>query len=352
MKKKLGILFMLAAMITLIATIIFGPKYQEAQLKLIQGENELTKTTSLQTNGSTEEQELGFFHKIKNGDPYKMLVIGNGEWAPYLSDSIKEKYKASANIDLLHTSKPDVFQSWIEYSRSEEKANDLIILALRENESNGLKVNEYAAFYESLLREILGNNEQAEVIVVVNNVMEDDYAKKLQELARYYNVSYVDTRIAFEQSVDQLTIDGSQPNEEGHILYAKQMFDLIRSNVFYNKAITREEKEHLFKDSTKFTKMNVISTITMVENIASLGFTGSLVAVTFATGASKGVADIYLDGQYIQSFDTYSENDGETTLLLNSSLADGDHALTVQPSILTNENAIGAELEVLEVITN
>jgi hypothetical protein len=345
--------------------MIAGPKYQDQKLEKVLAENGITEIVP----AIEPIKDPTLSQKLRAGEDISVLIVGDSiakgegasesstKWFHRLTGSIEDLYGSKATIDTLTEENADVFKGWHTYSQAQEKSYDLILVVYGQEEvTEWDNPNEFAYFYEGLLRKIMMDNPKAEIMAVVENALDNKRANMIKQLADHYNLSYADTRLAFDQSsleLEDLTMDGILPNDAGYALYSDQIFRMIRTFTYGNKMNDHQVDAFLFEQAETLENVVVNSNIELINGEVSLNFSGSLLALSFQAGESFGIADVYLDGKYIQSIDTYSEQSGdEKTVLISASLAEGTHALTIQPSILTNENATGTELELLNMITN
>jgi hypothetical protein len=360
LKQKAGIFFITLFVIGLAVVLVLGPKYHKEKLQTI-----LTNSSLVEANEEELPEHPNFYQKLKFGQPIHMLIIGEelarGEgvtneeqkWYSLFSSSITELYESEVQIDFFSKDDLDIFQTKVNYQLEQKDAYDLIFLMLEEDEE--AKINEqFPYLYESLVRKVVADYPKAEIITVIDHDMKEETAKYIREIASHYVISAVDAKQSINQSnmpIEELTTDGHLLNEKGNELFSGQLFNVIRTYAYGNKSINYAVKDHLYEESQRFDNLK-LTPLVLGENGVSLGFTGSLVGFTYETGRDHGIVDIYMDGEYLESFDTYAEEEQVRHYLIDGHLESEEHAITFQPSILENEKAEGNILEITQLITD
>ncbi|MRG84935.1 SGNH/GDSL hydrolase family protein [Salinibacillus xinjiangensis] len=360
MKRKLGIFLIITMLIALILIVFVGPKYQEIKLENLQTDRSLTASSS-----KTESSEdLGLYDKLKESKSIDILVMGNrykmdepdSLWIDRFKKSIHNQYDSETNVDFLTTEEDRVFRLLADYSNAELESYDLILLTIAPYGSNDEQGDQnFRLVFENLLRTVMSNNPNTEIIPVIEYGVDYEKVDQIQNLTQYYGLTYVDIKHVIESSKSSNSeyILEDQLNDEGHQLASDELFERIRAHMFQNKRNNHQVEEFLHSGAERFSSIQVISDGGQVDEPLSFNFTGEIIGLTFQMGSDHGIVDIYLDGEYLRSIDTYSsDGDSEKTFLLNSQLADSEHVITIQPSLLTNENAEGSERELVRVITN
>jgi hypothetical protein len=360
LKQKVGILFIIIFVIGIAIVLFLGPKYHEEQLKTT-----LANSSLVDTNEEELPDNPDFYQKLKFAQPIQMLVIGDeiasGEWITneeqkwhsLFSSSIAELYDSEVQIDFLSKTNKDIFQARVNYELERGDAYDLIVIMLGEDDDPRVH-EEFPYLYESLIRDIVVDYPKAEIITVIEHDMNEETANFIREIASHYVISVVDARQSLNQSnvaIEELTVDGHLLNEKGNELFSEQLFNVIRTYAYGNKTIKYDVKDHLYEKSQKYDNLE-LTPLVLGENGVSLGFTGSLVGFTYETGKDHGIVDIYVDGEYLESFDTYDEQEQVQHYLLENQLEGEEHAITFQPSIIENEKAEGTTLEITHLITD
>ena len=110
-------------------------------------------------------------------------------------------------------------------------------------------------FYENLITRFIKNNPKAAIFPIIESTIKKDngFTVDINELADYYGLDLIDTRVAFsqsEKSSSDLTNDGGGPNDSGYALYADEIYNVIISNLLKNKPVNYLDKSTLFSDTT------------------------------------------------------------------------------------------------------
>lgn len=360
-KTKLGMLCIFLFSIGIVIVLYFGPKHHEKELEAI-----LAASHFVENDERTEGQEMltdsHFYTKLKEKAPIEILVIGDHfassegatsddlSWYNLLALSIEEFFEVETNMNLFPSE--DIFQQYMEFKLGEHPPYDLVFLFYGNEKAEA--EGEFISIYEAFVKEIIAQHAKAEIISIASHEMDDGVVQSIKDIASFYGITFVDGKSFFttgEQGLETLTVDGVLLNDQGHQMYHDKLFNYIRTYSYGNKKIDYPEREEWVNEGAElFAKLQLLP-LNMVNDSISLNFSGRFVGVVYETGPDHGIFDVYLDGAYIDSIDAYDPN-VETTnyTIISHELQEGDHAFTIQESLLSNENALGNEIEVTGLI--
>ena len=302
-----------------------------------------------------------FYTKLKQKAQIEILVIGDHfassegatsddlSWYNLLALSIEEFFEVETNMNLFPTE--DIFQQYMEFKLGEHPPYDLVFLFYGNEKAEA--EGEFISIYEAFVKEIIAQHAKAEIISIASHEMDDGVVQSIKDIASFYGITFVDGKSFFttgEQGLES-TVDGVLLNDQGHQMYHDKLFNYIRTYSYGNKKIDYPDREEWVNEGAElFAKLQLLP-LNMVNDSISLNFSGRFVGVVYETGPDHGIFDVYLDGAYIDSIDAYDPN-VETTnyTIISHELQEGDHAFTIQESLLSNENALGNEIEVTGLI--
>lgn len=199
---------------------------------------------------SNDYMKQTFSEKINAGYSPNITVNGDsiggwveqGEWCTLLEEQIESEINKS--IEVTNISKPgnSTFAgivSWEMMETTERALSDLVILCYGQNDVDDAS---FAINYESLIRNTIAGNPNAEIIAVLES-SQRDYTNKINtiiELCDYYKIPYVDTIRAFNESgyaYEELSDDGIHPNAKGKEIYADAIYEVIQSKLLTKQHI-------------------------------------------------------------------------------------------------------------------
>ncbi len=325
-------------MLGLVVVLYVGPKHQEEKLTKILASSDREKVDFVIDDVDNPD----FYGKLVHNEPIDMLVVGDSlstsdednAWYTLLSNSLSDEYETEVNINV-QTTDAGLYNNWMDYLSEKQQAYDLIFFLQGDNDNR--TEEEYKHLYEAFLSELTSQHPKAEIMTVTESGMDEQQSSVIQELAAYYHVVLI----------DNVEVAG----DEDDAGLRDKMFNYIRTYVYGNKKVSYPEKEFLYEGTETYKNMNVLSLVDLEDPI-SLSFSGSLVGISYKTGPDHGFFDVYVDGAYVDSYDTYGEEEMVQHIIVSDTLDSGEHAITIQPSILTNEDSSGDELEFIGLITS
>lgn len=199
---------------------------------------------------TNDYMRMTFSEKLNCGYSSTILVNGDsiggetkdGEWCVKLIDLIEKDKNVNVKVNNISKAGNGSFAgivSWGTMSSVEQRLSDLVILCYGQNDTDDTS---FEINYEALIRNTIAGNPNAEIIAVLES-SQREYTSKIKsiiELCDYYGIPYVDTIKAFNNSgisYEELTEDGVHPNAVGKEIYARAIYDVIKTQFL--------EKKHL-----------------------------------------------------------------------------------------------------------
>jgi lysophospholipase L1-like esterase len=299
------------------------------------------------------------YEKINLKQPVHYLIIGDSigrgagaenkslRWFSQWETLMKEKFGTELTRYSIVQSGATAFEGIYKYNQEKKEITkaDLIVLIFGENDRKYMNANQFARFYEALIRQCKKDYPLAELMTVTESSLENEsFAKIINTLSRHYDTIHVDMRIPFKASntpVENLTVDSIHPNGAGYKLYAQSFLEAFNQALKSNKKIAYLNKRMQGKTDIKlreinkpseikgdFTKVN--GTYSTTEKNASLSyqFTGSVLGVKVLKGITGGEMDVYIDGKFIRRMSTWWPIPKERVLYVTSDLVSEEHKVT------------------------
>ena len=89
----------------------------------------------------------------------------------------------------------------------------------------------FAEGYETIVRKAKKFNKNSDIICIIEHDQADNEADAIIKICEHYELLYVDMRPHFEGKNAELTFEDGFPNEEGHKLYADEIFKVLKNAV-------------------------------------------------------------------------------------------------------------------------
>lgn len=203
-----------------------------------------------------EYKDLSFGQKVKRGYSVNVLINGDSissgneasDWPILVANQLKEEYELPI-VNISNLSLPGntsiAGYARIHSADLDNKGNcDLIILCYGQNDLE----DSFSTNYEALVRATISRYPNAQIVCILES-SQKAYTNKIEqikEICDSYKIPYVDTIAKFQEfsgDYGSLTYDGIHPNEQGNILYADAVLDVIRTEI-----VQKNKKPVLLKD--------------------------------------------------------------------------------------------------------
>lgn len=264
---------------------------------------------------TNDYMKMTFSEKLNHGYSSSILINGDsiggsvadGEWCTMLANLIKEETDGSVSVN--NISKPGNTSfagivSWELMNDTERNLSDLVILCYGQND---VEDDSFIINYEALIRNTIAENPNAEIIAILES-SQKKYTNKIKsiiKLCNYYDIPYVDTLKAFDESgysYEELSDDGIHPNSIGKEIYANAVYDVIenkflkKQNFWDFKGERPKNRKALNPESEKYSTCYYVSAEQMSRS-------GNEFSTTISNCSIIGLDMIYIDGDHnIQIF--------------------------------------------------
>jgi len=280
-------------------------------------------------------ENYNVYEKLKEGKNINVIIIGDGigasrgattessKWYNVFADNINKKYKSSVTTTMLNGENATVIRGWVELNRTDlSKKQDLAIICFGENDNGRITSNQFAMFYESLIRKLKKHNPNIDIIPIIESSIRKDntYTQVIKKLCGHYGFAYADAITAFKNSQEgygNLTDDGILPNDKGYSYYAKLLEECISKNLSENKKIENVEttlyqcnKLDNFnlntspKSNNGFDEKDIFSSSTVGSTLVFESYKDTLIAY-YTTDPKGGKIKVYVDNELVKEIDTY-----------------------------------------------
>lgn len=170
----------------------------------------------------------------------RMLIVGDSigigtgvsdlklKWYKFLPSFMEEKYDVKLDITNVSMGGNTSFAGYSRIMDLEEDCFDYVVICYGQNDS----LDDFSLYYESILRAVYWRYPESRIITILES-SQREYTEKMkiiQELSRHYNAQIVDTIAAFNNSgmlYEELTDDGTHPNDKGQQLYYEAVRDAL-----------------------------------------------------------------------------------------------------------------------------
>jgi lysophospholipase L1-like esterase len=183
-----------------------------------------------------------FYDKISTGEPINILIngdsIGGGtdssDWCMLLSEMLNNTYPSYTNVTNISMGGNSTYAGYCRINKTalaSTDSYDLIVFCYGQNDVDN---DEFPMLYESMIISAIKNYPNAQLVAVLES-SQREYTNKINEiieLCDYYNIPYIDTIKAFNESgyeYSELSNDGIHPNKKGNEIYAETIFDKLQA---------------------------------------------------------------------------------------------------------------------------
>lgn len=170
----------------------------------------------------------------------RMLIVGDSigigtgvsdlklKWYKFLPSFMEEKYDVKLDITNVSMGGNTSFAGYSRIMDLEEDSFDYVVICYGENDA----LDDFSLYYESILRAVYWRYPESRIITILESSQREytEKMKMIQELSRHYNALVVDTIAAFNNSgmlYEELTDDGTHPNDKGQQLYYEAVRDAL-----------------------------------------------------------------------------------------------------------------------------
>ena len=263
-----------------------------------------------------KEAEDSFYQKLVDGFDVNVLVVGdsiaeNGQgekgWCTLLLNNLRNTYGNSVSFTNVSMGGNASYAGYVRTMALNDDVNyDLAIICYGQNDgTEGFSTN-----YESIIRAIRSKYPNCSIISILES-SQRTYTERMttiQSICEHYSIPVADTIAAFNNSgkaYDDLTGDGTHPNEAGQEIYFETVKAVIDDNVaastgkmaeadVINADVHKFDNFVWYDASSDFVRVDD-TTFTISTNAS--GILG--IDYTYESGDNK--ADIYVDGELFES---------------------------------------------------
>lgn len=300
---------------------------------------------------------LNIYEKIKLKKDIHYLIIGDSigrgagvdrrhlTWFNQWEKRMRKNYGVAFTRHSIVQSGATAFEGLYLFNNDAKKDPvDLVFIIFGENDRKYMKANEFAYFYDSLIKQVKRTYPNAEMITITESCLWDEtFANEIKALSIRYGTNHIDMRLPFQHSnftTKQLTKDLVHPNGTGYQLYADAIYKTLKSNIDHYKkdqhqVISIPSPPLSFKEISQPDKMEggfiekdgEFSSNKQGSSI-SYSFTGNHLGVKVLVGKEQGYIDVWIDQKYIRTLSTNWPVQKHRVLYVDSHLPNGQHEVT------------------------
>ena len=256
------------------------------------------------------------YQKLMDGFNVNVLIVGDsiaekgqGEngWCTLLNNNLRETYNTRISFTNISMGGNTSYAGYVRTMAMNDNVDyDLAIICYGQNDS----INGFATNYESIIRAIRSKYPDCSIISILES-SQREYTEKMteiQSICEHYSIPVADTIAAFNNSgkaYEDLTDDGTHPNDVGQEIYFETVKEVIDDNVSASTPKMTETDVinadvHMF-DNFVWYDANLdferVNDTTFAISTSASGILG--IDYTFESGDNK--ADIYIDGELYKS---------------------------------------------------
>lgn len=331
---------------------------QYQQVQAILDEKRLAEEAELERISN-----LNAYEKLHEGQDINILFIMNNkyilqgeeqivQWPTKLQSDLRRHFEADISIEFLPTSWSNTAWSWMLYQAYlKDSAYDLIYIDLGVNDIETLDIETFQIFYESLVREAISS--PAHVSLIIGNQLryQESYAETISDIGDYYSVNVFDVRDEIEalDDIDNPTmlLDG-QPTSSGYDIYRDLVLTYILNQTKAHRDLTLWKDDYLYENSGSLRSVSYNIELSDAEGfrledseIVSNSEEGYLEysssrkynLLTYLRHDLGGIFDIYIDGEFYQTVDSFNHYVAANTIVIINEEPDNDNPMIIRVEV-------------------
>lgn len=194
----------------------------------------------------TAEEVTDFYGKLKNKEALKVLILGdglalsqgstsnNGVWDTGVVNLIKNTYGNAVEMVSLAKAKATTLVGLSVVNNNKIENYDLVITCFGHNDNMAaVNINDFEKNYSEMITQIKKMSPNATILPVLPSTLalDNNYRRKIQEVATENSLTCVDTKTAFANSglTDAELLNGTLPNDTGYKLYTQTVGETIKT---------------------------------------------------------------------------------------------------------------------------
>lgn len=263
------------------------------------------------------------------------------KWYTMFEDKLKKISGVGSFGELITTPGGTVFSGITNY----DKINitpDLVIICFGQNDQNKITNEKFGSIYEELIIRLKTDYPNALIVTLTENgVSSTDTIDTISLLSKHYNLENINMKNEFAKTgipYNSLTNDGIHPNDAGYREYANRIYNVVAK--YKSAANESSSNRRLFPESELYTNLkfnNKFETSSFeltdygslytskVNERLTINFEGNIFGLSHQGHPSGGIYDIYIDGEFYQSIDTFVPFNVTHNNIIADKLKDGKH---------------------------
>ncbi|MGE8077785.1 GDSL-type esterase/lipase family protein [Peribacillus loiseleuriae] len=329
------------------------------------------------------DTHLNVYEKIKTNIPIRYLVIGDSigrgsgaetpkeRWFVRLENMMKQKENIKISGDYIVQSGATAFEGLYNFSHSNIKElPDLVFLVFGENDRKYMSADDFGEIYEALVRMVKTRFPETEIFTITESSLTfKDFADQIKKISSHYGTAHLDMRPVFTQSglsTKQLTKDFIHPNGTGYQLYANEIYSQLLRHTIEDKVIAslstplyRQKDLNLIKENKPshlhgFSHSSLGFFGEIKGSYIEYDFTGTILGGIFLRTPEGGKLDVFIDGDYLTTIDTWWPFSKVRYLYIGNDLQDGLHKVRFETNGTKSlmNNTSNADVYIFGIITN
>jgi lysophospholipase L1-like esterase len=328
-----------------------------------------TLTRAEQTKSSN------IYDKLASRKSFQYLIVGDSigrgsgaenkskTWFQQLERLIKQKYGSSAKRYSVVQSGATAFEGIYKFQEAKlPEQMDLIFIVFGENDRKYMNSDQFAYFYEKLIRQVKKRYPSSEIFTFTESCLNvESFAEEIKKISIYYGATNIDMRVPFQTSTfstAELTADLIHPNGKGYELYANEVLKTLEKNMgekrvkqgipapLFEDADRKLQSKHSFQEKKGFYRDHGYYIGTRKNDFIEYEFTGPFLGVTVLRNEYGGFMDVYLNDQFYTTISTWWPLEKIRHLYIASDLSEGPHRVKF---VVTGEKSLNNATEKADI---
>ena len=309
-----------------------------------------TEDTPSETKKKKKETQT-LYTKLSKGKAVKIAVIGDTfgasvgatpgmEWDVKLKEALEGTYKSEVTVDNFSVAVTTAYQGYCTVKQNDWDSYDLVLVCFGSMDQNG-ELSYFQRDYECIIRGLRAKNDGMVIMPMISTYVNDsNYSGTVRDIADQYHLDCLNMNNAFVDSgmeEEELTTDGTYPNDTGYQLYADSVANQIAENIQNNAEIYSSKVSAQYDGVREMDSLTFVSADDLVyvsDNEYSYTGDATVLGVSYQpVSTGSDTLTILVNGYPINTIDCVTSYDlDKTHYAIGASDLSEDDTVTIRVS--------------------
>ncbi|MGN1014002.1 MAG: SGNH/GDSL hydrolase family protein [Butyricicoccus sp.] len=312
-------------------------------------EDEGNESQSTEDKKTKKEETQTLYTKLSKGNAVKIAVIGDTfgasvgatpgeEWYVKLKEKLQETYQSEVTVDNYSVAVTTAYQGYCTVKQNEWDSYDMVLVCFGSMDQNG-ELSYFQRDYESIIRGLRAKNDTMVIMPMISTYVNDsNFSGTVRDIADQYQLDCLNMNNAFVDSgmdEEELTTDGTYPNDTGYQLYADAVVKKIEENIQNNAEIYNGKVSAQYDGVREMDDLTFISADDLVyvsDNEYSYTGEATVLGVSYQpTSTGSDTLTILVNGYPVNTIDCVTSYDlDKAHYAIGASDLSEDDTVTIQ----------------------